>query len=577
MRLIRSLALFAAVLLALPAFGQSPYNGTLSSGTSPTFGAGKFGNDANFNSNSGYNLPISLNTAIPTSGATVELFFKTTASGSPQVVTVIGGTSDPHYWAGIDGSGNLIGGVPVSGSPSVSATGSYGDGAYHHVAFVNNGSAILIYADGTLKQTISGTALALSPDYGTIGYATFGNYPWGGHVAEERISSVARYSGSSYTVPTAAFANSDSSTIALYHLPADATDTASGGTPPPTTNTFDPSNAAFYYVPGTYNVQTGSAITVNPGNPIRVGFTGTSAVFNYDGSASVTGQYPRIRAIIDGQPGPVLTLTSSATGTATLGTGLVSKNHTLAVQFVAVDNAQARWTSPTAILKFTGLTLDAGATVYSTGHRPKLIWAFTDSIGECYNCITNTGNQVTAQNAPASYVAQLANSQNAEVAIIGFAGSGLVTSVGSPGNIPPLLSTYQSLYAGVARSFTTPPDLAIVALGQNDGSSVTSNLSSFASGFHALAPGAQIMALVPLSGTHRADVLATATTGNAAYFTAQDTTGWWPNAGTTGPESPDGIHPFDSTHISIIAQHLAAAVQGKLYPSAGTVSTTLFY
>lgn len=96
---------------------------------------------------------------------------------------------------------------------------------FMHYAFVYDGTNKSVYANGARLSTATAT---LDVSDSTDPYIGSGlsdaRFNYSGNIDEFRISSVARYSGTSYTVPTGAFIN-DSDTITLLHADGTASST----------------------------------------------------------------------------------------------------------------------------------------------------------------------------------------------------------------------------------------------------------------------------------------------------------------------------------------------------------------
>jgi hypothetical protein len=94
------------------------------------------------------------------------------------------------------------------------------DTGWHHVAMVldNPGNTFELYVDGQRRSSITQPTDLRTTTYAVeIGQAVYSAYTWDGRVDEVRISSSVRYSGTTYTVPSAPFA-CDGSTLALWHF-----------------------------------------------------------------------------------------------------------------------------------------------------------------------------------------------------------------------------------------------------------------------------------------------------------------------------------------------------------------------
>jgi hypothetical protein len=95
------------------------------------------------------------------------------------------------------------------GSPIVSLGSSLTDDTWAHVAIVRSGSDWSMYKDGTRVST---NTFSGSLDTGTrrlvIGSSGSTIEAWNGYIDELRVTKAARYTGSTITVPTAAFLDS---------------------------------------------------------------------------------------------------------------------------------------------------------------------------------------------------------------------------------------------------------------------------------------------------------------------------------------------------------------------------------
>ena len=168
---------------------------------------------------------------------TIELWVKTTETGSNgtfwQRPTLIGTTSAgaPSGDFGITTNNGFIGmwsGLNSGGDNSfLSGTVQINDNNWHHIAAVNNGSNIKLFADGILTGTISsglGLATNAAPltvgssslDFNFSGNVGIANFFHQGIYDEVRFSNNVRYT-TNFTVPSAAF-TTDANTVALYHL-----------------------------------------------------------------------------------------------------------------------------------------------------------------------------------------------------------------------------------------------------------------------------------------------------------------------------------------------------------------------
>jgi hypothetical protein len=134
--------------------------------------------------------------------------------------------------------------------------------AWNHVALVVESGTLALYANGNRLGTTSVTAFndATNTDI-TISALGGGSYSPNHYQDEVRISDIARYTGSTYTVPTAAFTN-DANTLLLLHMDGATGDTTftddnAVAAPVATPYTADgiviPSSARLYGTIGTNN------------------------------------------------------------------------------------------------------------------------------------------------------------------------------------------------------------------------------------------------------------------------------------------------------------------------------------
>jgi hypothetical protein len=111
-----------------------------------------------------------------------------------------------NYTLGILGSSGIL--YFYGNGSDLRGTASITTGAWHHVAFVNDGGSVSLYLDGsrcgTTTKTFSQQAATVVIGSRYSQDAEFVN----GYIDDLRISTVARYSGSSLTIPTAAFPDS---------------------------------------------------------------------------------------------------------------------------------------------------------------------------------------------------------------------------------------------------------------------------------------------------------------------------------------------------------------------------------
>jgi lysophospholipase L1-like esterase len=266
----------------------------------------------------------------------------------------------------------------------------------------------------------------------------------------------------------------------------------------------------------------------------------------------------------------VVTLTIPA---ATLGNSDVPY-HLLEVIVKSTTETANRWANigsaaGTAVI-FTGLTLDAGASVLAPLAAPKTILCYGDSITEGVRTVgESSANDTDRNDAALGWAYRLGTLLGAEVAVVGFGASGL--SITGSGGVPFFGSSYNLQYAGQARSFAAPPDLIVTNIGTNDGSTNTvAAMKGVLNGLIAACPGKPIAVLRPFNGNQAANLQAAIAGCNTpAACTYIDTTSFFNT--TYGADSLN-LHPSGPNDFARIAPQVAAALRPLLYPAGGSAT-----
>ncbi len=218
----------------------------------PAYAAGKFGNalaSAVLYETGIINGITGAQGADITASCTVEAFIKSTTAGTANRVAV---GKDSLFWIGHDTTGRpyvSFGGSGTGGSVVSLAFNQdiRNDGQWHHLALVVDAGVVKLYFDGQLRNTGSSFAKygATAPLDGVClgGFNSNTTFDWVGQVDEVSISTAAKYTGSTYTVPTAPFASSRPAQVALYHLEADGTNSDTADVTPPTLGTISISHS----------------------------------------------------------------------------------------------------------------------------------------------------------------------------------------------------------------------------------------------------------------------------------------------------------------------------------------------
>lgn len=512
---------------------------------SPTYAPAKFNDGLTAVSDANYlTTPAGLSTTMAAaSSCTVDFWLKTSSTSAAAAITTAANAS---WWIGVLSSNTVFDGF--SGANSVTATG-VSNGSFHHLASVINAGSGTTYYDGVSvgTGTLDCNTLFTVASTLLIGRYSLAQVAWLGALDEIAFWNIAKYT-SNFTPPSAPYVGDESGLVALYHLNGNALDSTTGPV-----NIIAPNDAGIIYSPYNWTASSSHAITINSGAYFRTIFDGTSIALETDTSGN-TG-YGTFSARIDSGTWVDHTLTAG-NPEFILGAGLNDRKHLLEVVIKSAIGStfSTRWTQTNAV-NMTGLKIDNGKLLYAPLRRTKNILIYGDSITEGVYT-----HGVATVDAIASYGYALSRAADAEVGIVGFAGQGVTVGYG---NVPALPSSYNLIYSGQARTFSPAPNIVIYNMGTNDSSSITAGLVTVANGILAAAPSSKHLILVPFDQSHIAQITAAASTiGSSA--TAQSTAGWW-----STDDSPDGTHPYDYSHVGLIAPNLFPITAGILYPSSG--------
>lgn len=147
---------------------------------------------------------------------TVEFWFNTTATLQYTCLISNESSSGGGGFAVLMNSSTSNGIIQVYNGASglIHATSSsYRDGTWHHFALVRDSSGSRLYLDGTQVGSTNASQASTSfdsapPQPWVIGSSiAFAGRDYVGYIDEVRVSKYARYTGSSFTVPTVAFLN----------------------------------------------------------------------------------------------------------------------------------------------------------------------------------------------------------------------------------------------------------------------------------------------------------------------------------------------------------------------------------
>lgn len=158
-----------------------------------------------------------------TSNWTVEYWVRPqSTSGFEQHFGNWGGSSTRCFFLGSDnGTQGVFYWVNSSGTIDTTTigknSGALTRNAWNHVALVKSGANFNYYTNGTRRANGAHDSIRAQAETTRIGASATNGEDLLGHMDEVRVSTVARYTGSSYTVPTEPFTN-DSDTILLLHM-----------------------------------------------------------------------------------------------------------------------------------------------------------------------------------------------------------------------------------------------------------------------------------------------------------------------------------------------------------------------
>jgi hypothetical protein len=415
--------------------------------------------------------------------------------------------------------------------------------------------AFTVGANGSITGTV-----AVTPNDGSAG-GTF--EPSSVNISSASPSATFTYAAASAGAKSISLSNNGGLTN-----PAAVTTTASA----PVVNSYDPAKIVFS--PYNWDVQAGFAKTINAGAYLRMNFTGASCALAFDLAAAQT-PYPKLSYRIDGF-GPWTTVDLAASVAISIPSELAAyPAHQLELMVRSTTESRSRWVSQATGVKLTGITLANGGVLSKPAEQPLYGLYFGDSITEGINTIASTGDTTVRSDAAQGWAYLSARMLGAECGIVGFGRQGL-TVTGNP-DVPVFGSTWNQLYAGVARSFARAPDYIVINQGTNDGSA---NIQSAALAvmnniLAAMPASTKIVVLRPFNGAGdaywRAAIAACAAPARISYI---DTTGWFVTA-----NSPDGLHPNGYANISRIAPLATSAIKsvldGNVPTAARTVSFTL--
>jgi hypothetical protein len=561
------------------------YNLTLERGTSAFSTTAKLGADSlsgGVYGTTAISALMASGNSQPISAFTWDAWVQAPTSDTAGVQVAVGESGAPNVgtgcWLGINAgkAGASVGSVnPVS----LTSTTVIDDGSWHLMSLVWTGGAngtARLYVDGVQIATGNGSGTTAGATNFSTSYFSIGGFAGQGStydlaaksvlVDEVSISNVAQYSGSSFTVPSAAFSSTRTGQVALYHLDGDATDS---NVPPSVT--IPANDANIVYSPFTWDVQSARAKTINAGAYLRAVINGSISTLTATFDTTNVTYAPVLLYRVDDGPWTIATLAPSVA--LTIPTTNVWTSHYVEIVVGASDFNSNRWTTDAAAVKFLGFVCGGGTSpaTRATQRRGLNLLALGDSITEGLYTLKFTSasgppTDLTQSNARQGWAYGLADNLGAEIGIVGFGGTGL--SVGY-GDVPALPTAYSVLFNAAtapARSFTSPvPDAIIINEGSNDSDSAAAFQALYTTLLNNLLAATPsttvIVAMRPFNGSYASSISAASVACNApsrVYYC--DTTGWHSTSDGSSAGGA-GLHPYGYEDTQNLTQRTAAAVR----------------
>lgn len=552
-----------------PVAPSGPSDLVLSRGASSFSATSKFGSHS---WSGGAATNASADLALSSTGADGGVLYTGTVEGFVRIGSVSGirvpfGRSG-WYWVGVGADGYLTARYGATASEgSLLTTVTLTDGAWHHVALVFDAGAVRLYADGALAasaSTVRTAGATLGGGFTLGGFGPNSVYDFGGAgglIDEVRISRIARYSGSTYTVPTAPFTVTTSDTVVVYSLNNTLAGVAGPEPDPVTWYPIPATDANVLYSP--YNWYAGK--TICSGAYLRAelsgSFTALKARFDVSNMPATVSQ---VEFIVDGvsQRVPV-----AAEVTLPIPAGNSWTKHNVQMTVVATTESANRWAAPqnTAVV-FLGFSANAPVTALPVRARALYGVAVGDSIAEGVRTLALTAaDDVSRNDARAAWALPLAGALGAELGVIGFGAVG-VTRAGS-GAVPKFSDLLPSLWSGRARSWSTPqvPDFVAFHVGTNDSAATDADaLAGMLATLEvvlAATPVTTKLVVFPNWLLRKATPIRQAceTCSDPGRVTYVDTTGWWSTS-----DASDGVHPYGYVNVADLVPRMAGAIREAL-------------
>lgn len=505
----------------------------------------------------------------------------TTVSGAGGTIAISGtyaGTAPTALNSSIDGGSYTSITSPTIGSGVFSGTITAPTLGYHSVD-IQDATTTTTTSTAVNNVTNSNFITVTTPASQTVGntYAYCGTY--GGFTpaaldfrfdsATYGAASSPTISGGNYcfnaTAPSAGthtLSVRDHTTTTIFGVSGSFT-TSSG-------SSIAPNDPSIVYSPYNWNVTGSASTTINGGAYFKTMFTGNSISLNFD--VSLMGSpVSQLWYRVDFSQWTQVNVASSIALTipAVMLSNPDIKYHYVETIIKSTSETINRWNTAATgtAVKFTGLTVDTGATLVAPIKQACNLLIYGDSITEGVRTAGQAAANDTDRNdSQSEWSYEMGRRMGCEVGVVGFGATGFTVS--GSGSVPALTTSYNLLYSGQSRTFTPAPTLVLINDGANDGgagaSAVTTAATTVINGLLAATPSTtKILMVAPFPAVTNASVFTgihdavtniasprlyyVPTTGffNTAY--GSDTLNLHPS----GPNAQNLIAPQVSSAISI--------------------------
>ena len=545
MKSLFKMAMLGAGLLVFPA-----YAGTYDAAShSVTYGTGW-----NLQGRTGgyATTPASVAAAMSASAnEMIEVHFKLDAA--PSATAVLAGSST-FSWISVTTDGLIqFGNIGSSGLVDVTGSASVADGQWH-VATLTIGNGYLVgFLDGEQVGYKGGAITAHTTDVFGIGGMETGSNLASGTVDEVSFwASTPRIQA--FTPLTTPYQGIEDGLVALYHLNNEVTDSSE------TAVSADLSGSSLYFSPYNWaSPSDGTKTSINAGAYFKTSFSGNQCSLSFDVD-QITTPLSEVSVSVDGMPAQI----SNVSGEIPCApSALVNiPVHSLRVSVKSTTETATRWsTNPATRVALVSLHIAPSASFYAPKIYPRTLLFYGDSITEGVRTLGEAQSLDTDRNDNAvEWSAQTAQRLNTEYGIVGFGATGLTVS--GSGSVPALTTSWNMIYPGQERSFSTCPDAMIENEGTNDNSQTATAVqaaeTTFLQAFSTMCPASKTIVMRPFGGYQWAALQASVASMGSRNISLLDTTGFMNAA--MGIDNL-GLHPTANNAVNFLAPQVAAAIE----------------